>query len=45
MTQIRIDLSEKEDIVIGLFRVTNRLKSKSEAIKQIIQKYGKEYQK
>ena len=40
MVKIQIDLSEKEDKIVDVYKLVNNLKTKQEAIKQMI-KYFK----
>lgn len=37
LVKIQLELNEKEDYVVSLFKVKNKLKTKQEAIKKIIQ--------
>ena len=39
MPKIIIDLDEKEDLEVDIYKAKNRLKSKEKAIKQIIRNY------
>ena len=39
MVKIQVDLDEKEDQIVDIFRAEQRLKSKSGDIKEIIQRY------
>ena len=36
MVKIQIDLSEKEDRIVEIYKLTNKLKTKQEAIKQMV---------
>lgn len=37
MTKIQLELSEKEDNTVEVYKIINKLKTKQEAIKQMIQ--------
>jgi len=37
MVRIQIDLSEEEDIIVGVYKTTNKLHTKEQAIKKMIQ--------
>ena len=39
MTKIQIDLSEKEDKIVEIYKLINDLKTKEEAIKKMILKF------
>ena len=41
MVKVQIDLTDEEDQKVDIFRAKNRLKSKQEAIKQIIREKKK----
>ncbi len=36
MVKIQIDLSEEEDRIVEIYKLTNKLKTKQEAIKQMV---------
>lgn len=36
MVKIQIDLSEEEDRIVEIYKLTNRLKTKQEAIKKMV---------
>ena len=40
MTKIQIDLSEKEDKIVEIFKLVNNFKTKEEAIKKMIIKFN-----
>ncbi len=40
MTKIQIDLSEKEDKIVEIFKLVNNFKTKEEAIKKMILKFN-----
>jgi len=40
MTKIQIDLSEKEDKIVEIFKLINNFKTKEEAIKKMIMKFN-----
>lgn len=40
MTQIQIDLNDQQDQIVEIFKVKNKLKSKEEAIKSMIESYS-----
>jgi len=41
MTKIQIDLSEKENLAVELYKITHGLRTKEETIKSMIQKSKK----
>ena len=43
MTQIRVNLSEKENEIISICKIRQRLKTKAEAIKKMIDECGASY--
>jgi hypothetical protein len=42
MTKIQIDLDEEEDRVVEIYKLMNKLKTKSEAIKKMVQYFEAE---
>ncbi len=40
MTKIQIDLSEKEDKIVEIFKLVNNFKTKEESIKKMILKFN-----
>lgn len=42
MPQIQAEMDEYEDYVIGRYKTANKIKSKSKALKAIIQIFGKQ---
>lgn len=40
MTKIQINLSEKEDKIVEIYKLVNNLKTKEEAIKKMILKFN-----
>ena len=43
MVKLQLDLSEKEDYIIQVFKVKNKLKTKQEAVKKIIEMNSSEF--
>jgi hypothetical protein len=37
MVKIQIDLSEEEDTIVEVYKLTNKMKTKQEAIKKMVQ--------
>ena len=42
MTMLQIDLPEKADVIVNVFKAKNRLKTKEEAVIKIIEMSGEE---
>ena len=42
MVKIQIDLSDEEDRIVEIYKLTNRLKTKQEAIKKMIKYFDAE---
>lgn len=42
MTKIQIDLNEEEDRIVEIFKLTNRLKTKQDAIKKMVKYFEAE---
>ena len=38
--KLQLDMNDKEDMIVSLFKVRNKLKTKQQAVKEIINQHG-----